>query len=161
MIADQAAKRVSYRYGHLRPSDAEAECALGGELRYIYMAADVTSIAVSYSNLGGYLRDYARQPSSALACHLAAALILTLAGAANSDVAVSGAAIIFRDFGKVLPPKEVDGLCRQVGGIPGTGLPGLIAKLSLDPETAGQTLRKIIAQAQALAATPAESDDSA
>src|ERR1035438_10377711 len=86
------------------------------------MAGDVTSIAVSYHHLGGYLRDYARQSTSALACHLASALILSLASAANSDVAVSGAAIVFQDFGKTLPPQDVADLCRQVGDIPGTQL---------------------------------------
>jgi hypothetical protein len=64
-------------------------------LRYTYMAGDVTSIAVSYHYLGGYLRDHARQSGSALSCHLAAALILTLVGAANSDVAVYAAAMVF------------------------------------------------------------------
>lgn len=152
-----ALAEVENRRGH---GDAAITLVRDG-LRYIYMAADVTSIAVSYHNLGGYLRHYARQPASALACHLAAALILTLAGAANSDAAVSGVAIIFRDLGKILPPQEVDDLCRQVRDIPGTDLPGLIAKLSPDPETAGHALRKIIAQAQALAAAPAKGDDSA
>jgi tetratricopeptide (TPR) repeat protein len=130
-------------------------------LRYIHMAGDVTSIAVSYHHLGGYLRDYDRQSTSALACHLAAALILSLAGAANSDVAVSGAAIVFQDFGKTLPPQDVADLCRQVGDIPGTDLPGLIATLSPDPDTAEQALRDHIAQAQALATDPAEGDASA
>jgi hypothetical protein len=48
-----------------------------------------------------------------------------------------------------------------VGDIPGTDLPGLIATLSPDPETAEQALRNHIAQAQALATDPAEGDASA
>jgi hypothetical protein len=120
------------------------------------MAGDMTSIAVSYHNLGGYLRDHVRQPASGLSWHLAAALILTLAGAANSDVAVSGAAIVFQGLGEAFLPQDVNDLCRQVGDIPGTDLPRLIAKLSPDPETAEQALRKIIA----LAAAHANGDDS-
>jgi tetratricopeptide (TPR) repeat protein len=140
------------RRGH---GDAAITLAREG-LRYIYMAGDVTSIAVRYHNLGGYLRDHVRQPASALACHLAAALVLTLTGAANSDVAVSGAAIVFQGFGEAFLPQDVNGLCRQVGDLPGADLPRLIAKLSPDPETAERALAKIIAQA----AAHANGDDS-
>ena len=51
-------------------------------------------------------------------------------------------------------------LCRQLGDIPGTDLPGLIAALSPDPETAEQALRDLIAQAQELAAAPLSDDQS-
>ncbi len=145
-----ALAEIENRRGH---GDAAIALVRDG-LRYIQMASDVTSIAVSYHNLGGYLRDYAQQPTSALACHLAAALILNLAGAANSDVVLSGAAIVFQDFGETLPPQDVVDLCRKVGDIPGTDLPGLIAKLSPDPETAERVLCELIAQAQMLAAAP-------
>jgi tetratricopeptide (TPR) repeat protein len=155
-MAMSALADVEDKRGH-----ADAAIALVRDgLRYIHMTGDVTSSAVSYHNLGGYLHDYARQSTSALACHLAAALILSLAGAANSDVAVSGAATVFQDFGEALP-QDVADLCHQVGDIPGTDLPGLIANLSPDPEAAEQALRELITQAQVLATAPPEGDDSA
>jgi tetratricopeptide (TPR) repeat protein len=150
-----ALAEVENRRGH----GDEAIALVRDGLRYIQMANDVTSTAISYHNLGGYLRDYARQPASALACHLAAALILSLAGAANSDAAVSGAAIVLRDFSETLPPQDIADLCRQVGDIPGTDLPSLIAKLSPDPETAEQTLLELITQTQAQALAPTEGGD--
>jgi hypothetical protein len=45
-------------------------------------------------------------------------------------------------------------LCRQLGDIPGTDLPGLLEALSPDPAAAEQALRELIAQAQALAEAP-------
>ena len=147
-----ALAEVENRRGH--GDDAIALVRDG--LRYIQMANDVTSAAISYHNLGGYLRDYARQPASALACHLSAALILSLAGAANSDAAVSGAATVFRDFSETLPPQDIADLCCQVADIPGTDLPGLIAKLSPDPQTAEKSLLELITQAQALTVAPRE-----
>jgi tetratricopeptide (TPR) repeat protein len=135
------------------------DAAIGLErdaLRYKYLAGDVTSIAVSYNNLGNYLRRHARQLAPALACHLAAALIYTLTGA---DGSVRAAAADLHDFGAdAIPPVDVAALCRQVGDIPGTDMAGLLAALTPDPVAAGQALRDLIAQAQALAAAPAEAD---
>jgi hypothetical protein len=42
----------------------------------------------------------------------------------------------------------VIGLSRQVGEIPGTDLPSLIAQLSPDPDRAEQALSELIAKAQ-------------
>ncbi len=136
-------------------------------LRYLYLAGEVTGIAVSYHNLGGYLRRHARQPAPALASHLAAALIRALAGiggtgtasAAGSarqaawDLAESGTAATLPDF----LPADVADLCDRLGDIPGTDLRRLLAVLSADPGTIEQTLRELIAQAQELAASPSES----
>lgn len=47
-------------------------------------------------------------------------------------------------------------LCRQVGDIPGTDLPGLITRLVPDPEAAEAALRELIAQVQAIAAQSPE-----
>jgi tetratricopeptide (TPR) repeat protein len=126
-------------------------------LRHKYLADDVTSIAISYHNLGDYLRRHARQPATALASHLAAALIRALTGADGTDRTVRAAAIDLRVLGTdAIAPTSVADLCHQVGYIPGTDLPGLLQSLSLDPETPEQALRDLIAQAQSPAAPPAE-----
>jgi hypothetical protein len=46
-----------------------------------------------------------------------------------------------------VPPRDVADLCDRLADIPGTDLPGLIARLSPDPETAEQALRDLTAQA--------------
>ena len=126
-------------------------------LRYKYLAGDVTDIAVSYHNLGDYLRRHARQPAPALASHLAAALIRTLTGIGGDNAgsawdsmqpprptcANSGTAAV--------PPADVADLYRQVGDIPGTDLPGLIQRLCPDAARAQQAFHDLVAQAQALA----------
>jgi hypothetical protein len=123
-------------------------------LRFKYLAADVTGIAISYHNLGNHLRLDARQPAQALASHLAAALIRTLTGSGGTGSASAAgstrqATIDVRKFGgDAVPPHDVSALCRQVGDIPGTDLPSLIARLSPDPQTAEQVLGDLIAQAQ-------------
>jgi len=128
-------------------------------LRFRYLAGDVTGIAVSYHNLGSNLRVHARQLATALASHLAAAVIRVLAGiegtsAGSSADSVRRAAADLHEFGTAaVPPTDVADLARQIGDIPGTDLPGLIAKLSPDPEVAEQTLRDIIARTQELAGT--------
>ncbi|HEX3963297.1 MAG TPA: CHAT domain-containing protein [Trebonia sp.] len=148
----------------------------GDALRYKYLAGDVISIAVSYHNLGYYLCRHARQPVQALACHLAAALIRAVTGAEGADGSVRAAAIDLRSFTAedaggpsrvaasgsdeptpdAVPPTDVPALCRLVGDIPGTDLPGLIAALAADPATADQTLRDLTAQAQDQAAAAPE-----
>jgi hypothetical protein len=141
-------------------------------LRYSYLAGDVTGIAVSYHNLGNYVHRHARQPGPAMACHLASALIRALTGAEGTDLSVRAAAADLLALGatpastvsladasppaNAIPPADVPALCRQIGDIPGTDLPRLLAVLVPDPATADQTLRDLTAQAQALAATPAE-----
>jgi tetratricopeptide (TPR) repeat protein len=128
-------------------------------LHYKYLAGDVPSIAVSYHNLGISVRR-ARQPVQALASHLAAAFLRTLAGvggdhAGSANDSARAAALDLREFGTAaVPPRDVADLCGRLAGIPGTDLPRLIAALSPDPETAEQVLRGLITQAQELAAAP-------
>ena len=43
--------------------------------------------------------------------------------------------------------------------MPGTDLPGLIARLAVDPESAVQTLGEIMARVRAQAAAPTDSPD--
>jgi tetratricopeptide (TPR) repeat protein len=124
-------------------------------LRYKYLAEDATGIAVSYHNLGNYLSSQAIQRAQAFACHLAAALIRTLASISRAGNSVQDASTDLRELGDTaVLPLDVADLSRQVGDIPGTDLPGLIAKLSPSPEVAEATLRDLIAQAQVLATAP-------
>jgi tetratricopeptide (TPR) repeat protein len=134
-------------------------------LRYEYLAGDADAIAVSYHNLGLYLRRHARQPAPALASHLAAALIRSVAGKGGTGTgsatnSAREAATDLRELGTgTVPPADVADLCRQVGDIPGTNLPGLIAALSPDPDTAEQALRDLIGQVRELAAAaPTDAD---
>lgn len=103
------------------------------------------SIAVSYHNLGGYLR-HARQPASALACHLGAALIRALAGADGTERSAGAAANDLRAFGAdAVVPADVTGLCRQVGDIPGADLDRLLATLAPDPDALEQLFQELVA----------------
>jgi hypothetical protein len=127
----------------------------GDALRYSYLAADVAGIAVSYHNLGSYLRSHARQPAQALACHLTAALIRALTGADGSDRSASAAATDLREHGTAAtPPADLATLCQQAGDIPGTDPHRLITALAPDPATAEHALQQLITQAQAEATTP-------
>jgi hypothetical protein len=155
------------------------DAAIGLErdaLRYTYLAGDVIAIAVSYHNLGNYLRRHAGRPVPALACHLAAALICALTGAEGADRSVRAAATDLRALGTedgggsahaaasgpsepaadAVPPADVPALSRLVGDIPGTDLPGLLTALAPDPAAADQALRDLISQAQAQAAASTE-----
>ncbi len=122
-------------------------------LHYKYLAEDREAIAIGYHNLGDHLAGRAGQPVPAFAGHLAAAFVCTLIG--NDDIAesIAAAAADLRGFGADdVPPADVADLCRQLGDIPGTDLPGLIEQFSPDPETAELALRDLIAQVQELAA---------
>ena len=110
-------------------------------LRYEYLTGNVPDIAVTYRNLGTYLHMHARQPASALASHLTAALIHALAGIGGADESARNAAIGLRALSpSAVPPATIPDLCRQLGDIPGTDPARLIARLSPDPETAERTL---------------------
>jgi tetratricopeptide (TPR) repeat protein len=123
-------------------------------LRYEYLAGNVADIGVTYHNLGSYL--HARQPGSALASHLAAALIRALAGVGGSDESARNAAIGLRALTpSAVPPATIPDLCRQLGDIPGTDPARLIARLSPDPETAERTLHALATQVRKLATTMA------
>jgi len=165
-------------------ADTENERGHGGAaigmardaLRYSYLAGYMIGIAVSYHNLGGYLADHARQHATALACHLAAALIRALTGAEGAERSVREAATKLRALGAedargpacvtasgpggpgtdAILPADVSALCRMVGDIPGTDLAGLLTVLAPDPATADQTLRDLTTQAKILAAAPPE-----
>jgi hypothetical protein len=128
-------------------------------LRYKYLAGYVPGIAAGYHNLGRYAHVHTRQPALALAYHLAAALISALTDTEPTSDPLRGAGTDLRVFGPAtVPPRNVADLHGRLADIPGTDLPGLIARLSPDPETAEQTLRDLIAQAQALAADSGQSD---
>jgi hypothetical protein len=118
-------------------------------LRYKYLTMDMPHIALSYHNLGHYLHAHARQPAQAIACHLAAALIRALSGAAGTDDSIQAAATDLRVFGPdAIPPANVADLCLRLSDIPGTNLPGLIVRLSPDPDASDEVLCDLIAQAR-------------
>jgi hypothetical protein len=126
---------------------------------YRSAATATPGTAVTYHNLGLYHR-HAPQPVAALDSHLAAALIRTLSGIGGDSPdsahgSLRAAADDLRRFGlAAVPPRNVADLCRQLSGLPGTDLHGLIATLSPDPEAAEATLRDIITQALDLAVAP-------
>jgi hypothetical protein len=71
------------------------------------------------------------------------------------DRAIDAAVTDLRGLGTAaVPPTSVADLDHQLGDIPGTDLPALLAALSPDPDTTEQALHALIAQAQELAATP-------
>ncbi len=140
--------RIDHERGH---GDAATRLQLDA-LSYSFLAGDVTDIAHGYHNLGILLDVHAHQPTPALASHLAAALIRALTGIAGMDRSIHSAKITLRAHGSAaVPPADVADLCHQVGDIPGTELPGLLAKLSPDPETAENALREIINEARRIA----------
>jgi hypothetical protein len=122
-------------------------------LRYSYLSPYVNGIADSYHVLGLYLRD-GRQLIPALACHLIAALIRTIAGADDVNRMVRSAADELIGLGTNAEiPTDVADLCRKIGAIPGTHPAALIAGLSPDWETAERTLQELVAKARELAGT--------
>jgi hypothetical protein len=128
-------------------------------LRYTYRAGDVTDIAIGYNNLGDYLNIHSHQPTAALGSHLMAALIRRLAniggseptGSASSSVRSAASDLVRFDMATGLP-SDVVALCSQIGDIPGTDPARLIAELSPEPQSAGQALRSLLAQARDIAA---------
>ncbi|HEX4832204.1 MAG TPA: hypothetical protein VH478_14060, partial [Trebonia sp.] len=134
-------------------------------LRYNYLAENIPGIAVACYNLGNYLHLYARQPGRGLACHLAAGLIRTLIGITGGDRgsdtdSVRQAASGLHVLGPAAePPASVAELGAQVGDIPGTDLPGLIAQVCPDPERAETALRDLVRRAVALATEPEPAEE--
>jgi hypothetical protein len=137
-------QRDSLRYGYI-------------SAREVNLADNVVNIAVGHHNLGNYLAGRARQPAQALASHLASALIEVLAGgggesSGRASGSVRAAATDLRESGgATVPPRDIADLYSRLADIPGTDLPGLIARLSPDPESAEQALRDLITQARELA----------
>lgn len=123
-------------------------------LRYRYRAQDVTGIATSYHNLGMHHGLHTRQFASALACHLAAALIgyVTWSGDVHGSVPFAARGVL-ELRGRAVLPASVAALGDQIGDIPGTNLPLLIAKLFPDPAGAERALRDLITRVSELAAT--------
>jgi hypothetical protein len=146
-------------------------------LRYTYLAGDVLAIAVSYHNLGNYLRRHARQPAPALACHLAAAVIRALTGAEGADRSLAAAltdlrSLLAEDVDGSTPatvpvlgklgsaaalPADLRGLCAHVGDIPGADLAALLAALA--PEATGEQVYAQLAAAVREAADQQDKDD--
>jgi hypothetical protein len=116
-------------------------------LRYNYLAGDVNSIRISHYNLGEYLRDLADQPDTALAHHLAAALLHAITGAEGPDEAVISAADDLKAADDAAMPADVTDLCRRVGAVPGVDLGRFLAELAPDPQAVQGTLEELIGRA--------------
>ena len=126
-------------------------------LRYKYLANNLDSIQGGHHNLGYYLRR-GGQPGMALAHHLAAALLCVVSGTAGAERSVAAAAEDLRADRDSAVPADAAELCRVVGQVPGVDLGRLLAALT-DPQTAGDALRELTAQAQTLAAAPPPAAD--
>jgi tetratricopeptide (TPR) repeat protein len=114
-------------------------------LRHKYLAGDVIAIMVSYHNLGNCLHRHVRQSASALACHLASALICDLTGAEGVEGSLGAAVIDLRTLGAhATTPVDLAGLCRQVGDIPGADLDRLLAALTPDPDALEQRFQELV-----------------
>jgi len=146
MVFDALAAAEGNR-GH---GDVAVDLAREG-LRYSYLAGNVDSIRISHHNLGEYLRDLAGQPGTALAHHLAAALLGAATGAegAVDDSALAAAEDLKADGGTPVPA-DVPDLCRRVAAVPGVDLSRLIAGLAQDPQAMQQTLEELIRRARGL-----------
>lgn len=122
-------------------------------LRYVYLSKEAANIAVGHRNLGHYLHALARQPTAALAHHLADALILALASLGDNDESLRVAALDLRALGVgASVPADVADLCRRVAVVPGVNLEGLLVTLAPDPLVAQQALQDLIVRARAFAA---------
>lgn len=123
-------------------------------LRYAYLADDVNGIAVSYHNHGSYLDRGTSQLTQAVASYLTSALVTALTGAEDHYESVPAAAAGLRRLGRAaVPPVTVADLDRHLGPIPGTDLPGLVARLAPDMETANRVLRQVVTRAEESAGT--------
>jgi hypothetical protein len=127
-------------------------------LRYMYLAGSVLDIAVGYHNLGTYLARHTRRTDSAFASYITAALIRRLIGTGGDNPGddrgpLLAAAGLLREPGAVAArPSAVADLARQLGDIPGTDLPRLIASLSSGPP-ADEMVSQTVTAARQLAET--------
>jgi hypothetical protein len=146
MVFDALAAAEGNR-GH---GDVAVDLAREG-LRYSYLAENVDSIRISHHTLGEYLRDLAGQPGTALAHHLAAALLGATTGAegAVDDSALAAAEDLKADSDTPVPA-DVPDLCRRVAAVPGVDLSRLIAGLAQDPQAMQRTLEELIRRAHGL-----------
>ena len=135
--------------GHRGHGDVAVDLA-SQALRYSYLAADVDSIRISHHNLGEYLRDLVGQPGTALAHHLAAALLRAVTGAGGAEESVSSAADDLKAGGDVSVPADVADLCRRVAAMPGVDLGRLLAGVGPDPQVVQRTLDELIGRARGL-----------
>ena len=135
--------------GHRGHGDVAVDLARGG-LRYSYLAGDVDNIRISHHNLGEYLRDLVGQPGTALAHHLAAALLRAVVGAEGDEESVSSAADDLEAGGDVTVPADVADLCRRVAAIPGVELGRLLAGLAPDPQAVQRTFEELIGRVRSL-----------
>ncbi len=118
-------------------------------LRYHYVAGQAGAIAASHDNLGNYLARNAADYPRALAHHLAAALVFSLAGSAGARHSLISVA---RDLGRLpggaVVPASVSELSAAVGEVPGVHLDRLLAQLEGDVAAIGDALDALLGQAR-------------
>jgi hypothetical protein len=125
-------------------------------LRFAYLAGDVDGIAAGYHHLGNLLARHLRQLDRALPCHLAAALIRTLAGAHEVDIAVAGAVADLEALGgEAAVPADVTDLCRQVPDDTGARLTGLLRDLAPEAGRAEEAIEDLLTRVRDEAAPSA------
>lgn len=136
--------QVEHRRGH---GETAVELA-GDALRYAYLAGLAADIAVAHHDMGTLLFAYGDEPSTALAHHLAAALIRSTAGLAWSDESLASAAEDASGDRPVRWPATVDELADQVGRVPGADLRRVLGTTT-GGEGAAQAWDSLLARARA------------
>ena len=123
-------------------------------LRYNYAAGDVSSITANHNNLGNHLRNDHHAWNSALAHHLAAALLHSV-----SDQQSGGDPVEVVKFdlmllgGNAKVPSSVEDLCYSVAEFPEVKLDRLLSRISVDSEV---IVRAFTALVDAVRASPFE-----
>jgi hypothetical protein len=118
-------------------------------LGYHYLAGPAETIAASHDCLGNYLARNAADFQRALAHHLAAALLLSVAGSQDARHSLISVA---RDLagltrGAVVPGTMTE-LSAAVAEVPGVQLDRLLGRLPGDEAAAGATLDELLDQAR-------------
>jgi len=140
-----ALARASDQAGHGQDAIAVERIAL----RYHYLAGQADAVAASHDNLGNYLARHAADYSRALGNHLAAALLLSLAGsAAARHSLVSVARDLAQLPGSAVVPATVSDLSASVGEVPGVHLDQLLAELNGDPAAIQEMLDALLGEAR-------------
>ena len=116
-------------------------------LRYCYLTGNVTEIAVGYELLGNLLARHFRQLGQALPCHLAGAMIRTLAGLDGVDNSVADAAADLDELGEdVAVPEGTAGLCHEAPDDTGDRLMGLLQALAPEPDRMEEAFDDLLAR---------------
>jgi hypothetical protein len=118
-------------------------------LRFGYLTGNVAEIATGYHHLGNLFARHLRQPDKGLPCHLAAALVRTVAGADGVDNAVAAVVADLEALGReAAVPAEVTELCRQAPDDTGARLIGLLRDLAPETGRAEEVFEDLLVRAR-------------